>query len=116
MSEVTYCPEDNKLRLYVGRVPRDEYETLRKAGFSSTPKQECDFVATWTPQREDLAREYLDEDDDIGDEDYSPEERAADRAERFGGYREKRRARVVRHASLWEAGADPRRRVADAGR
>lgn len=52
----TYCPEDDKLRLYVGRVPRDEYDALRKAGFVSTPKQDCDFAAPWTPNREDLAR------------------------------------------------------------
>lgn len=91
-STVTYSPEDNKLRLYVGRVPRDEYEALRKGGWTSTPKQSCDFVATWTPAREDQAREYLDDGEDIGDEDYSPEERSADRAERFGGYLDKRRA------------------------
>ncbi len=46
---VTYSPEDNKLRLYVGRVPRDEYLRLKANGFISTPKQDCDFVATWTP-------------------------------------------------------------------
>lgn len=104
MSSVTYCPEDNKLRLYVGRVPRDEYERLRAAGFTSTPKQECDFVATWTPSREDLAREYLEDDEDIGDEDYSPEDRAADRAERFGGYRDKRAAEAGASADAFEAG------------
>jgi len=42
----TYSPEDNKLRLYVGRVPRDEYEKLRAEGWTSTPKQNCNFVAT----------------------------------------------------------------------
>jgi hypothetical protein len=62
----TYCPEDNKLRLYVGRVPRDEYETLRAAGFKSTPKQDCDFVAIWTPEREDIARDYLENGEDTG--------------------------------------------------
>ena len=40
----TYCPEDNKLRLYVGRVPRDEYLELRAGKWKSTPKQDCDFV------------------------------------------------------------------------
>lgn len=103
-SSVTYSPEDNKIRLYVGRVPRDEYERLRAAGFVSTPKQECDFVATWTPSREDLAREYLEDGDDIGDEDYSPEERAADRAERFSGYRDKRAAEAGASADAFEAG------------
>ena len=99
---VTYCPEDNKIRLYVGRVPRDEYERLRKAGYASTPKQDCDFVATWTPGREDIAREYLADDEDIGDEDYSPQERAADRAERFDSYRSKRTAEAVGHADAFE--------------
>lgn len=101
---VTYDPESNKLRLYVGRVPRDEYERLRAAGFISTPKQNCDFVATWTPAREDLASEYLEDGEDIGDEDYSPEERAADRAERFEGYREKRADEAGGLADSFEAG------------
>lgn len=100
----TYSAEDNKIRLYVGRVPRADYERLRAAGFVSTPKQDCDFVATWTPAREDLAREFLAEDEDIGDEDYSPQERAADRAERFGDYRDKRRAEAGGHADTFEAG------------
>lgn len=104
MSTVTYCPEDNKLRLYVGRVPRAEYETLRAAGFTSTPKQDCDFVATWTPHREDLAREYLEDHEDIGDEDYSPEDRAADRAERFGDYRDKRANEAGASADAFDAG------------
>lgn len=104
MPSVTYSPEDNKLRLYVGRVPRDEYEALRKAGFTSTPKQSCDFVATWTPAREDLAMTYLEEGEDIGDEDYSPEERAADRAERFSGYRDKRADEASGLADRFDAG------------
>ena len=54
----TYSPEDNKLRLYVGRVPRDEYEALRAQGWTSTPKQDCDFVAVWTPDRRDTALDY----------------------------------------------------------
>lgn len=104
MPTVTYSPEDNKIRLYVGRVPRDEYERLRDAGFVSTPKQSCDFVAVWTPQREDIAREYLDDDEDIEDEDYSPAERAADRAERFEGYRGKRLDEATTAADRYESG------------
>lgn len=103
-STVTYSPEDDKLRLYVGRVPRDEYEALRKAGFVSTPKQDCDFVAVWTPAREDMAKEYLEDGEDIGDEGYSPEERAADRAERFGGYRDKRANEAGVSADRFDAG------------
>jgi hypothetical protein len=101
---VTYSPEDNKLRLYVGRVPRDEYEALRKAGFVSTPKQDCDFAVTWTPEREDMAAEYLEDGEDIGDEDYSPLERSADRAERFEGYREKRADEAGGAADTFAAG------------
>jgi hypothetical protein len=82
----TYCPEDNKLRLYVGRVPRPEYDALRAEGWTATPKQGCDFVATWTPEREDTALLYGD--GIIDDEDQDPGERAAERAERFGGYLE----------------------------
>lgn len=97
----TYCPEDNKLRLYVGRVPRDEYEALRAEGWTSTPKQECDFVATWTPARRDRALDYAGV---IEDEDQSPAERAVERAERFAGYREKRSAEAHGHAERFEAG------------
>ena len=67
MSSATYSAEDNKLRLYVGRVPRADYERLRAAGYVSTPKQNCDFVATWTPTREDIALSFLHEDEDIVD-------------------------------------------------
>lgn len=96
----TYCPEDNKLRLYVGRVPRDEYEALRKEGWTSTPKQACNFVAHWTPQRRDTALEYA---GIIGDEDQSPEDRAADRAERFAEYRDKRTSEAVGHADRYDS-------------
>lgn len=97
----TYSPEDNKLRLYVGRVPRDEYEKLRAQGWTSTPKQSCDFVATWTPERRDTCLEYAEM---IEDEDQSPEDRAADRAERFGGYLDKRLSEATGHADTFEAG------------
>lgn len=100
--EATYCPEDDKLRLYVGRVPRDEYEALRAEGWTSTPKQDCDFVAVWSPRREDRALAYAD--GYIGDEDQSPADRAADRAERFAGYREKRREEAHGHADRYDAG------------
>lgn len=97
----TYCPEDNKLRLYVGRVPREEYLDLKAAGFTSTPKQACDFVATWSPDREDIALQFA---EIIEDEDQTPEERAADRAERFSEYRDKRLSEAVGHADRFDAG------------
>lgn len=98
----SYCPEDNKLRLYVGRVPRPEYDFLRAQGWTATPKQDCDFVATWTPQREDTALAYSP--DGIEDEDKSPADRAADRAERFAGYADKRMGEAVTRADSYEAG------------
>lgn len=97
----TYCPEDDKLRLYVGRVPRAEYDFLRAEGWTSTPKQSCDFVAVWTPQRYATAIQYA---QIVEDEDMGPEERAADRAERFIGYREKRTEEAGERADAFEAG------------
>lgn len=101
MNTATYCPEDNKLRLYVGRVPRDEYEALRAAGWTSTPKQDCDFVATWTPSRRDTCLEYA---GIIEDEDGTPEDRAADRAERFSGYLDKRLSEATGGLERYESG------------
>jgi len=95
----TYCPEDNKLRLYIGRVPRDEYEALRAEGWTSTPKQDCDFVAHWTPSRRDTALSYA---GTIDDEDTPPQERAADRAERFSGYQEKRLDEATGYADSYD--------------
>lgn len=97
----SYSPEDNKIRLYVGRVPRDEYERLRAEGWTSTPKQGCDFVAHWTPARRQTALEYADL---IEDEDMGPAERAADRAERFGEYRDKRTTEATGHADRYDSG------------
>jgi hypothetical protein len=101
-TNATYCPEDNNLRLYVGRVPRDEYLKLRSEGWVSTPKQDCDFVATWTPQRRDTALFYGG--GVIEDEDMGPDERAADRAERFSGYRDSRMEESTGHADAYAAG------------
>lgn len=100
-NRASYSPEDNKLRLYVGRIPRDEYLKLRDQGWTSTPKQSCDFVATWTPERRDTALEYA---GIIEDEDMGPAERAADRAERFGEYRDKRTDEATGHADRYDSG------------
>jgi hypothetical protein len=98
----TYSPEDNKLRLYAtSRLPRDLYDRVKAAGFKWAPKQELFVAPAWTPDREDLMVELCEE---IGDEDYSPTERAADRAERFEGYREKRTAEAAGSADTFGAG------------
>ncbi len=101
MHTATYCPEDNKLRLYVGRVPRPEYDALRTEGWTATPKQGCDFVATWSPARVARCLQYADL---IEDEDQGPEDRAADRAERFSEYRDKRSGEAHGHADRYDSG------------
>jgi hypothetical protein len=100
-NRATYEPESNKLRLYVGRVPRPEYDALRAEGWQSTAKQDCDFSAVWTPDREDTALSYA---GIIEDEDASPADRAADRAERFEGYLGKRLSEATGHADRFDAG------------
>jgi hypothetical protein len=100
-NEATYCPEDNCIRLYVGRVPKPEYLALKAEGWRSTPKQTCDFVATWSTSREDTAISYAGV---IGDEDIPPAERAADRAERFAGYLGKRMDEAGELADKYESG------------
>lgn len=95
----TYCPEDDKLRLYVGRVPRPEYDALRAEGWTSTPKQDCDFAAVWTPARYQTALSYA---GIVEDEDMGPDERAADRAERFTGYLERRSGEAIGYADHYD--------------
>jgi hypothetical protein len=96
----TYCPEDDKLRLYCGRVPRPDYDRLRAEGWQPTPKQDCQFSAVWTPQRLATAIELC---EIVLDEDQGPDERAADRAERFGDYRDKRTDDACSHADAYDA-------------
>lgn len=100
-NRATYCPEDNKLRLYVGRVPREEYDALRAEGWQATAKQDCDFSAVWTVNRKNTAESYA---GIIEDEDASPQDRAADRAERFSGYLDKRLSEATGHADRYDAG------------
>lgn len=102
----TYSPEDNKLRLYFShRIPRDEWDALRALGFAWCMKQAeaggCDMAATWTPAREDAALDLAGE---IGDEDQPRAERAADRAERFDGYADKREGEAIDKAEAYDAG------------
>lgn len=86
----TYSPEDNKLRLSsVNRLSPELYARVKAAGFGWAPRQEIFVAPKWTPEREDLLLELCGE---IDDEDTSLVERAEERAERFGGYRENRTA------------------------
>ena len=102
--QATYCPEDNKIRLYIGYIPREEFLFLRAQGWKATPKQSenggGEFAASWSIARENTARAYA---GILLDEDQSPQARAADRAERFGEYRNKRTAEAVGHADHYDA-------------
>lgn len=98
----TYSPEDNKLRLYsLTRLSAETYARVKAHGFKWAPKQELFVAPAWTPAREDLLLELCDE---IGDEDYSTAERAADRAERFTGYRDKRAEEAGASADTFDNG------------
>ena len=98
----TYSPEDNRLRIYASaRLDQETYERVKAAGFRWAPKQECFVCPRWTPAAEDIALELAGE---IGDEDYSPLERAADRAERFTGYRDKRTGEAEEAADRYDSG------------
>ncbi len=86
----TYSPEDNKLRLYASeRLTPELYARVKGAGFIWAPNQKLFVAPMWTPCRADL---LIDLCGDIGDEDTSLAERAADRADRFEEYSEKRAA------------------------
>lgn len=86
-AEATYDPADDKLRLRtVSRLCAEDYQRAKAAGFQWAPKQGC-FYASWTPERADLLEEWCGE---IQDEGSTLEERAAERAERFEGYSERR--------------------------
>lgn len=82
----SYSPEDNKIRLRIGRrMPREQYDSFqfKARGFHWAPKQELLVAHTWTPGRHDFALKLCDE---IGDEEISLAERAEFKAERFIGY------------------------------
>lgn len=84
IGQATYSLQDNKLRFYpFRRLSPTTYARVKAAGFSWAPKQELFVAGMWTPQREDLLVELC---GDIEDEDITPEERAADRADRFSEY------------------------------
>lgn len=98
----TYSPEDNKLRFYPDwDDPAFDKEDAKAVGYRWASKQECYVCPRWTPQAEDFALDFVEQ---IEDEDYSPLERAADRAERFEGYRGKRFEEATGHADTFDNG------------
>jgi len=78
----TYGPDDDKLRIYCGRVSRELYDALKGLGFGRAPKQGC-FFQVWSPAREDAALALCGE---IGDEDSTLFDRAEERSARFATY------------------------------
>ena len=86
----TYCIGDNKIRLYPSaRLDSETYARVKAAGYCWAPKQELFVAPRWTPAAEGIAIELA---GDIDDEDMTPAERAASRAERFETYQGKRAA------------------------
>ena len=89
----SYSPDDDKIRIYPAyRLPTDEYQQLKAAGFAWAPKQEC-FYAVWNPTREQVALQFAEE---IEDEDKSLVDRAEERADRFEAYSDNRAADAQR--------------------
>jgi predicted RNA methylase len=85
--DATYDPADDKLRLRASsHLDAETCARVKAAGFGWAPKQDL-FFAVWSPAREDLLVELA---GDIDDEETTPEDRAAQRAERFETYRDKR--------------------------
>lgn len=84
----TYSPEDNKLRLYsFHRLDAETFLRVKQAGFKWAPRQEVFVAPMWTPGREDLLLDLCGE---IGDDDSSLMQRAAERSDRFEEYGAKR--------------------------
>ena len=100
----TYSPDDNRLRLSASsRLDPETYARVKATGYSWAPRLEQFIAPAWTPQREDLALELAGE---IEDEDSTLMDRAEDRAERFGGYHERRAAEAERAREAVSAIAD----------
>ena len=78
----TYDPDDDKIRIYSGRVCRELYDALKAAKFNRAYKQGC-FYAKWYPGTEDIALALCSE---IDDEDTSLFDRAEERHSRFATY------------------------------
>lgn len=96
----TYDPDDNKIRLYSGRVDRELYDALVENGYRRAYKQGC-FFATWTPPREDIALALCGE---IVEEGSTLMDRAEARQSRFAVYSDNAAARSrQRHQAARDA-------------
>jgi len=85
-SEVTYSPEDNKLRLYPNfRFDKELWLYFRSIGMRYASKQEL-FVFAHRISREDLCLFLLPDDEEIQPEGTTLAERAEIKAERLEGY------------------------------
>ena len=83
--DVTYSPQDDKLRIYFAtRQSQETLQPLKDAGFRWAGIQEC-WHAHWTPEREDAALAATGA-DALDDEPSTLADRAEQRAERFESY------------------------------
>lgn len=93
MSYAQYNLHDDKLKFFPStRLPDEEYQAFRKAGMAWWRGSKC-LAGVWTPEREDMILQYVDEiptfvDDDTG---------FSYRLERFGGYSDNAADRAAAH-------------------
>jgi hypothetical protein len=89
-NEITYSPEDNKLRLYANfRFDKELWLYFKSIGLKYAPKQEL-FVFNHRISREDLCLFLLPEGEEIQPEGTTLAERAEIKAERLAGYYDNR--------------------------
>lgn len=90
VTKATYSAEDNKLRIYVvegERFNQEDYNVLKKAGFTWAPVQKLFVAPSWSPRREDVAVLFGGE---LQPEEITVLERASAKAERLEVLAEKR--------------------------
>ena len=89
----TFNLHDNRLKLIVdqsNRLPREEFEALRKSGLVWWRGAGC-LTAAWTPEREDAVLKHVEEIEVIVDDDTG----SVYRLERFGRYAANAKARAA---------------------
>jgi len=99
ITQATYSPEDNKIRLYAdARLDDETYARIKAAGFKWAPRQELFVAPSWNVPREDLAIELAGE---IEPEEMTLAERAQAKSDRLADIADKRaeQANAFRNAA-----------------
>ena len=99
ITQATYSPEDNKIRLYAdARLDDETFARIKAAGFKWAPRQELFVAPSWNVPREDLAIELAGE---IEPEEMTLAERAQAKSDRLADIADKRaeQANAFRNAA-----------------